>query len=134
MSNLGEYQRIVTLVKSLGGPEAAKKYAVAAAGGIFVAGGFAFAGVQKGVGKVRSTLAKRSEQCASMGLAFTVHTDGVDPKGIKLLAGSQYTILECDADAILIEVPDDDDNPYFVSGEFLTSISDFPTGRSVEGR
>lgn len=134
MSNLGDYQRIVSLIKSLGGPEAAKKYAVAAAGGIFVAGGFAFAGAQKGVGKVRSRLAKRSDQCASTGQTFTIHTDAVDDSGLKFRAGGKFTVMECDATAILIEVLGDADNPYFVSSEFLTSISDFPTGRTADGK
>lgn len=132
MSNLGDYQRIVTLIKSLGGPDAAKKYAVAAAGGIFVAGGAAFALGQKGLSVARSRLAKRSGPCAATGQTFTIHTDGVDNSGLKLHAGGQYTVLECDTDAILIEVLNDADNPYFVSGEFLTSISDFPTGRMAE--
>jgi hypothetical protein len=134
MGNLGDYQLIVTLIKKLGGPAAAKKYAVAAAGGIFVAGGFAFAGAQKGVGMVRSRLEKRSVPCSTTGLTYAIHSDGEDDNGLKLRAGGKYTVLDCDADSILIEVLDDADNPYFVSGEFLTSISDFPTERTVEDK
>jgi hypothetical protein len=37
--------------------------------------------------------------------------------------------LECDGDAILIEVVGDPDNPYFVSSKFLRSVSNFPGGR-----
>lgn len=34
--------------------------------------------------------------------------------------------MECDGDAILIEVLDDPNNPYFVSSRLLRLISDFP--------
>ncbi|HJD69208.1 MAG TPA: hypothetical protein K8V54_05670 [Corynebacterium kroppenstedtii] len=134
MSNLGDYQRIVTFIKSLGGPEAAKKYAAAVAGGIFVAGGFAFVGAQKGVDKVRSRLVKRSEQCASIGQTFTIHTDAVDDSGLKFRAGGKLTVLECDATAILIEILGDTENPYFVSSEFLALISDYPVGCTTEDK
>ena len=34
-------------------------------------------------------------------------------------------MLETDKDAVLIEKLDDDDNPYFVSEELLTNISNY---------
>ena len=40
--------------------------------------------------------------------------------------GDEYRVLECDGDAILIEVLGDPGSPYFVSSKFLRSVSDFP--------
>jgi hypothetical protein len=64
--------------------------------------------------------------CATKGQVFEVVSDGENSSGLELWAGNEYRVLECDGDAILIEVLDNADNPYFVSGEFLATISDFP--------
>ena len=46
--------------------------------------------------------------------------------------GDEYRVLECDGGAILIEVLDDPDGPYFLSAEFLRTVSDFPTDDAAE--
>ncbi|WP_212829923.1 hypothetical protein [Catellatospora sp. TT07R-123] len=74
--------------------------------------------------------------CAMKGQLFRVATDGEDSSGLKLSAGDEYRVLECIAEGILIEVLNDPNNPYFVSREFLTAISDFPaegTGKVQAG-
>lgn len=57
---------------------------------------------------------------------FAVSSPGEDGSGLTLRAGDEYRVLECDGDAVLIEVLNDRGNPYFVSGEFLRKVSDFP--------
>jgi hypothetical protein len=116
MGNLGGYQAVTTIIKSLGGPT---KAAVLVLGGTFLAGGAAYAGGQKLVNK-------RSVPCATKGRLFEVVCDGEDGNGLRLRAGDEYRVLECDADAIIIEVLGDPDSPYFVSSGFLRTISDFP--------
>jgi hypothetical protein len=123
MGNLGGYQAVTTIIKSLGGPT---KAAVLVLGGTFLAGGAAYAGGQKLVTAVNSAINKRSVPCATKGRLFEVVCDGEDGNGLRLRAGDEYRVLECDADAILIEVLGDPDSPYFVSSGFLRTISDFP--------
>lgn len=132
MSNLGGYAWITGFIKSVGGPEKALKYTIAAAGGIFVAGGAAFAGAQKGVRLLKEKLEKRASPCPTRGETFKIHTDGEDATGVSLRAGGEFTVLECDGPAILIQILGDADNPYFVSSEFLSMISNFPTVISAE--
>ena len=37
----------------------------------------------------------------------------------------QFKVLERDGDAALIEIMNDENNPYFISAKFLSSISDY---------
>jgi hypothetical protein len=123
MGNLGGYQTVTTVIKSLGGPG---KAAFVVLGGVFVAGGVAHAGGQKVVNAVSAAIKKRNVPCATKGQVFEVVSAGKDSSGLKFRAGDEYRVLECDKDAILIEVLGNAGNPYFVSGEFLATISDFP--------
>lgn len=44
----------------------------------------------------------------------------------------RFRVLECDGDAVLVEVVGNTDNPHFVSRAFLVSISAFPeTGEGI---
>ncbi|MGX1549315.1 hypothetical protein [Streptomyces adustus] len=54
-------------------------------------------------------------------------SDGGDGKGLALRAGDQYRVMECDGEAILIEVLGGTNNPYFTSAQFLASVSGFRT-------
>lgn len=44
---------------------------------------------------------------------------------LKLKLGDQITVLAADDDSILIEKNGDQNNPYFVSSEFLKECSDY---------
>ena len=59
------------------------------------------------------------------GKVFTVSVELKDENGLELKVGDEYKILSRDADAILIEVINNDNNPHFVSAEFLREISDY---------
>ncbi|MFH8253189.1 hypothetical protein ACH3VR_22680 [Microbacterium sp. B2969] len=133
MGNLGGYQWITTFIKSVGGPAKAARYAVGAAGLIFVAGGAAYAGGEQAVKVLKSRLEKRAVPCATQGQTFTVAAaaDADAGGGLTLRAGDAIRVLECDDDAIVVEVIGDENNPYVVSGQLLTSISDFPGGEPV---
>jgi hypothetical protein len=60
------------------------------------------------------------------GLTYEVDSDGEELGVLKLHAGDRYRVIECDDDAILIEMLGDAHNPYFVAGDLLRSISIFP--------
>lgn len=123
MGNLRNYQLMTTIAKKVGGPGA---LLIATLGSGYIIGRTTEAGGKKAFKASVAALKKRNTPCATKGQLFRVVTNGEDSSGLKLSAGDEYRVLECDVDAILIEVLNDPDNPYFVSSEFLTTISDFP--------
>lgn len=123
LSNLGGYQVVVTVIKKLGGPRSA---AIIVIGGSFAVGRGLESGIKKAFKASKAAIKKRNTPCATKGQLFKVVSDGEASSGLKLRAGDEYRVLECDGDSILIGVLDDPDNPYFVSSEFLTTVSDFP--------
>lgn len=134
MSNLGGYQKIVEVVKTLGGP---KKATAIVGSAVAVAGYGALrgveAGVRTGIAVSRAALEKRNSPCSTKGQLFKVGSDGQEGGGLALSAGDEYRVLDCDMDAILIEVLGARDNPHVVSGAFLATISGFPDGQQLEG-
>ena len=134
MSNLGGYQKIVEVVKTLGGP---KKAAAIVGSAVAVAGYGALrgveAGVKKGIAASRAALEERNTPCPTKGQLFKVSSDGKEGSGLTLKAGDEYRVLDCDKDAILIEVLGASHNPHVVSGGFLATISGFPAGRLPDG-
>ena len=134
MSNLGGYQKIVEVVKTLGGPMKATAIvgsAVAVAGYGALRG--VEAGVKMGIAASRAALEKRNTPCPTKGQLFKVSSDGEESGGLTLNAGDEYRVLDCDKDAILIEVLGARDNPHMVSGAFLATISGYPAGRRPDG-
>lgn len=128
MSNLGGYQKIVEVVKTLGGPKKATAIvgsAVAVAGYTGLRGAEAL--VKKGLSASRAAVEKRKTPGLTKGQLFKV-TSEVEVGGeLTLRAGDSYRVLGGDKDAILIEVLGASDNPHVVSGSFLATISDFPS-------
>ena len=118
MGNLGAYQAMTTIAKKVGGPKVLLAIT-------FVSGYVVFRPAEAGVKKVARAIKKRSAPCATKGQVFRATSDG-DDRGLKIRVGDEYQVLECDGDAILIEVLGDPGSPYFVSSKFLRSVSDFP--------
>ncbi len=127
MGNLGDYQRITTLFKQLGGPRAAKFYLAGGAAALFAAGGAAYAGIQRIGPLVKNWLEARNQLDSLAGSSFIVHTATEDDQGLRFEVDDQFRVLERDKDAVLIELIGNDDNPWVVSSEVLSRISDFPS-------
>lgn len=129
MSNLGGYQVLTTIAKKVGGPG---KLVALIAGGGAIAGGIAVKGGEFAVKKGKQAIAKRKEKkndsAIRTDVIFTVERDAESNEGLKFKVGDRFRVLEYDGDAILIELIGNDNNPYFVSGELLKEISDFPDG------
>ena len=126
MGNLGAYQDITKLIKALGGPA---KAGVILIGGTLAAGGMLTVGAQKTVKAVKTSVRNRRarpEPCPTVGQTFAVNTAGTDEQGLAFGEGDVYSVLECDGDAILVEIAGNTNNPYFVSVAFLASISNYP--------
>lgn len=132
MSNLGGYQTITTVFKTLGGP---KKAVALILGGTFAVGGVAGSFVPSAMKAAKRTIRKRFSSSPTTGQIFSVHTarDGSGRSEPTLRVGDQYVVLERDRDAVLIEVLNDADNPYFLSEEILRRISDFPAKDAADG-
>ena len=127
MGNLGLYQTFTTVAKQFGGPG---KLLLAIAGG-GVAVGVAIGAVAKPVVvKVVHAMKKRSTKSGATGTVFTVSSepseaDAADMNGLVLHIGDQFRVVERDGDAICIEVLANADNPYYLAGKLLGTISDF---------
>ena len=122
MSNLGKYQTMTWLAKKVGGPDNLAVLTMAAGVGIWELG-------KSGVKKVRKVIkihrSSSSKVLESIGKVYSVTSFGESNEGVIFTIGSQYRVLEIDGDSVLIEKIGDNNNPYFVSAEFLSSISNF---------
>lgn len=119
MSNLGLYQSMTTLAKKLGGP---KRFLTVVAIGGYTVIRLCEAGIKKVVKIVGSN---PTEKASSQTKVFIVHTEGKSNEGVAFKVGDKINVLEIDKNSVLIEKIGDSNNPYFVSVEFLKSISDF---------
>lgn len=115
---------MTTVTKALGGP----KKAIAIVGtGVAIVGYGVIRGLEAGGKKIhRIAASARHVPCPTVGRTFTVAADAEAGGGLTFRTGEKYRVLACDGDAIQIEVIGRPDNPYFVSGELLPSISDYP--------
>lgn len=58
-------------------------------------------------------------------IVYSITVDGVSDDGLEFKIGDQFRVLETVKNAVLIEKIGDDNNPYFVSVEFLEMISNY---------
>ena len=124
MSNLGGYQILTTIAKKVGGPKGLVALLIgvgALLGGGTVAGGDAI------IKKISSKYEKK-RQAEAMAKVYTVNKEGRSNEGLFFAEGDTFRVLEVDGDAGLIEKIGDNNNPYFVSRKFLSSISDYELG------
>lgn len=116
MSNLGDYQRITTLAKKLGGP---RNLLIIAVGSGAVVGGL---GVNLW-NKIRSKGNSPINDVVGVNEIFEVTTAGQDISGLRFEVGDTFRIISSDEEAVLIEIIDNKNNPYFVYIETLKEIS-----------
>ena len=122
MGNLGWYQLLTTAAKAVGGPKRLV--------GLFVAGG-AVVGTgctlltQKVIKRVTVHKNIKTSSCLEKEKTFVVFSESTDDSGLEFKVGDKYKVLSRDVDSILIEIIGNAKNPYFVSGDFLRTISDF---------
>ena len=124
MSNLGTYQLMTTLAKKVGGP---KVLACGLAVLGWAVGRSGEAGAKAIVNKFRNA-PHTSSDYQHRGKTFTVKATTELAEGLILDEGSTFHILERDQDSVLIAGPGDEHNPYFVSAEKLSKISNYSLG------
>ncbi len=122
MSNLGAYQQMTTLSKKVGGPRNFILLTMIAGATIYKLSELS---VTKCIKVVKSHRASQSATSEFQDRIFSVTSFGQSNEGVNFPVGCQYRVLEKDGDAVLIEKIGDENNPYFVSANFLHTISDF---------
>ena len=121
MGNLGWYQWITTTSKRVGGP---LQFLGIVAGSGAIIGSLATKGVDAAKKKIASKKEEK-ELAVERSIIYYVAKQGRSNEGLEFNIGDQFRVLERDGDAVLIEKLRDENNPYFVSAEFLSSISDY---------
>ena len=121
MSNLGTYQWITTASKAVGGPKKLLVLTGVIGVAIYKSGELC---VKKGIKTIKKRLSS-IKHLENVEQVYSVTSFGESNEGVIFPTGSQYSVLEIDGDSVLIEKIGDNNNPYFVSAEFLSSISNF---------
>lgn len=119
IGNLGDYQRLSIAAKAVGGP---KNLFLLVSGASAVVATTTGLSVKNAIDKYKQNkkLQKEAES-----LYFTVSSSGTDNQGLSLNRSDKFRVLDRNKDIILIDVLDRNDNPFYVSSDFLRDISDF---------
>lgn len=120
MGNLGWYQLMTTVAKKVGGPK--QLLALVATGGYVI-----IRGVEAGGKKVIKLVKKDNKEKSTSKVlpAYKFIIDGKDDKGLIFSSGDVFYVAARHDDVILIEKEKDDNNPYFVSVDWLMKVSSF---------
>lgn len=116
MSNLGLYQWMTTTAKKVGGP---KNFLLITAG----CGAAIYKVGEEILKKTRRKIKTLKNQKDI--LVYDVLSYGISNEGLIFNINDQYKVLEKDGESVLIEKIGDLNNPYFVSAELLSKISDY---------
>ena len=122
MSNLGAYQWITSTSKKVGGPINLLLLTGAAGAAVYKVSEF---GVKKCIKVLKAHQATKTKCLKVNANIYSVTSPGTSNEGVEFPIGTKIKVLETDGDSVLIEKIGDENNPYFVSKEFLRTISDF---------
>lgn len=137
VGNLGGYQILTTVIKRLGGPtKAAVKIGSAFAALI---GGTYFWGEKNGKKKVIAEMRGQAKGVklvtVDMGpskskpsVEYLVAKDATSSDGTSFATGDKLRVMDSDDDAVMVERIGDENSPYWVSRDFLESISGHGSG------
>lgn len=117
MSNLGLYQCFTTTAKKVGGP--AKLL------GMFISGGAIVGGAVGSVITNKYRDIKDRKKLNSLGTFSVTKDTEIEKIKLTLKIGDRITVLAADDDSILIIKNEDQNNPYFVSADFLMDCSNY---------
>lgn len=132
MSNLGGYQKLTTFAKRVGGP--GNLVVLIAGSGVAVGAIAAKAGefvVKKGKRAITKRKEKKNDLSIKPDTIYTVEREAESNESLQFKVGDSFRVLEYDGDALLIELIENANNPYFVSEKLLKEISDYPDGGVV---
>ena len=122
MSNLGAYQWITCTSKKVGGPVNLLLMTGAVGAMLYKLG-------ESCAKKYKKTfIAHRAIKTRNFGVnenIYSVTSPGTSNEGVEFPIDTKFKVLETDGNSVLIEKIGDKNNPYFVSSEFLRTISDY---------
>lgn len=118
MGNLGWYQKTTTIMKKVGGPK--KAIALVMASGYVLGKGIEITG--KAIVDLFKDKNKVGIQQAPL---YEIKEDAISNEGVALIKGMKIRILEQDKDAVQIEIIGDNNNPYFVSYDLISKITEY---------
>lgn len=121
MGNLGLYQTMTTVAKRVGGPLGL----VAVIAGAGATLGVAVEHSGKAIMNVVKQKRKGRKKGHETETLYRVNTFCNAGGGLILRPDNTFRALERDGDAVLIEVLGGTNNPYFVSAELLSKVSDY---------
>lgn len=105
MSNLGGYQKLTTFAKKVGG---SRNLVVLIAGSGVALGAIAVKAGELAVKKGKQVITKRKEKNNDSSIKFdmiyTVEREAESNEGFQFKSGDSFRVLECDEDALLIEL------------------------------
>lgn len=113
MGNLGWYQKMTTWSKKVGGPK--NLFGI-------VLGTGALIGVS-GMTIADNLLNKKDSNLLEIDREFKVTTAGQDSTNLSFEVEDIFRVILIDEEAVLIEKIKDENNPYYVSNDFLKQIS-----------
>ena len=113
MSNLGGYLKMTTWSKKVGGPLNLLGITLGT-GALIGIGGKTIAD---------NLLNKKENNLVEIDQEFEVTTAGQDDEKLKFEVKDRFRVILIDGDAVLIEKIKDENNPYYISNDFLKQIS-----------
>lgn len=122
MSNLGAYQWITSTSKKVGGPVNLLLLTGAAGASLYK---ISEIGVKKCIKAFKAHRATQTKCLEDDENTYSVISLNTSNEGVEFPVGTKFKVLEIDGNSVLIEKIGEKDNPYFVSAEFLSTISNF---------
>lgn len=120
MSNLGGYQRITTWSKKVGGP--GNLFGIAVGSGVIIGGLIVHIGSEL-LKKNSSKSDNIINNAVEIEEIFEVTNAGQDASGLTFEVGDSFRIITLDEEVVLIEKIGSNNNPYYLSMDFMEKIS-----------
>ncbi len=122
MGNLGMYQWMTSTAKKVGGPLPFLLMFILGGAGLYKSAEIV---IQKSEEAVKRHQNQKGLSVQRTEQIYTIATAGTSNDGVNFKVGEQIKVLERDGNCVMIEKIGDKNNPYFVSAEFIRTISNF---------
>ena len=127
MGNLGDYQKITTMAKAVGGPKNLLALIFLAGSAVTLGVGSIIYFIKRKKGEENSSQIELKRIIISKSEANKYKTliEDESNEGVVFNVGDEFEVLAEDGDVVLIDKKNDESSPYYVSREFLEKISSY---------
>ena len=127
MGNLGDYQKITTMAKAVGGPKNLLALIFLAGSAVTLGVGSIIYFIKRKKGEENSSQIELKKTIISKSEANKYKTliEDESNEGVVFNVGDEFEVLAEDGDVVLIDKKNDENSPYYVSREFLEKISSY---------